>query len=154
MEILEQLKKSKLLQNVQFVSVFISLPDEVETQAIVEYCWENDIIVGVPELHHTGEGQKIDIRQWNEHDELMEVHHGIKHPRSGKLYTLKDVELVFVPGLAFSEDGQRLGRGMGFYDRLITQCEGKTIGLCFKEQIQSEIPLEDHDQKVDQVLTC
>ena len=67
------------------------------------------------------------------------------------------VKWVFVPGLAFSPDGHRLGRGKGYYDRCLAVLRAsancpKIIGLCLKEQVISEIPIESHDQKVDTVL--
>ncbi len=58
-----------------------------------------------------------------------------------------------VPGLAFTPDGYRLGYGGGFYDRFLTDFPGVTIGLCFEALLQSELPVEAHDQRVDWVIT-
>ncbi len=64
-------------------------------------------------------------------------------------------DLIFVPGLAFTADGARLGRGRGFYDRLLATLPPSVvrIGICFAEQIVSELPDEPHDQPVDIVIT-
>lgn len=62
--------------------------------------------------------------------------------------------LMLVPGLVFTADGKRLGRGRGFYDRtlsVIPSCV-KTIGVCKKSQLVQDIPMEAHDKKVMQVL--
>lgn len=67
--------------------------------------------------------------------------------------------VVFVPGLAFSARGARLGRGGGFYDRFLERLSGRarTVGLCFDCQVEckmaEDIPEEAHDMRVDAVLT-
>lgn len=65
------------------------------------------------------------------------------------------LDLILVPGLAFTRDGRRLGRGGGWYDRLLAACSGRTrrVGVCFERQIVSEIPSEPHDQRVEAVIT-
>lgn len=69
---------------------------------------------------------------------------------------LKELTVILVPGLAFgSVDGARLGRGGGFYDRLLAQPEvcARRIGVCFQAQIQPGIPCEGHDARVGEVMT-
>lgn len=65
------------------------------------------------------------------------------------------IDLLLVPGLAFSTDGERLGRGGGFYDRLISnpQLRAHKIGVCFDVQLSDDLPLETHDRKVDEVIS-
>lgn len=62
-------------------------------------------------------------------------------------------DVVIVPGLGFSESGQRLGRGGGFYDRWLAKFEGKKIGLCFEAQLLQKLPTEPHDVVMDLVVT-
>lgn len=62
-------------------------------------------------------------------------------------------DLLVVPGLGFSPKGARLGRGKGFYDRFITKHKMITVGLCFKEQLKNDLPLEGHDKLLDIVIT-
>lgn len=64
------------------------------------------------------------------------------------------LDFIFVPGVAFTRDGGRLGRGGGYYDRLLavlprTVCR---IGVCFPFQLVDDVPGEDHDQRVDLVV--
>lgn len=65
------------------------------------------------------------------------------------------VDLILVPGVAFTKDGARLGRGRGYYDRLLASCPPSTrrIGVSFAVQIAPALPLESHDQRVDRVIT-
>ena len=64
-------------------------------------------------------------------------------------------DVIVVPGLGFTPDGVRLGRGGGWYDRFLarrrTGC--LAIGVCFGEQIRHDLPTEPHDELVDVVVT-
>jgi 5-formyltetrahydrofolate cyclo-ligase len=62
------------------------------------------------------------------------------------------LDLAFVPGLGFSEDGVRLGRGQGFYDRLLESFRGRSFGVAFDRQLLPRIPREDHDFGLDGVI--
>ena len=65
------------------------------------------------------------------------------------------VDLILVPGLTFTKDGRRLGRGGGYYDRLLASCPARThrIGVCFSIQLVAALPTEPHDQRVERVIT-
>lgn len=64
-------------------------------------------------------------------------------------------DLVLVPGLAFTREGHRLGRGGGFYDRLLAgrAAAAFKLGICFNFQLRDTLPTEPHDAKVDAVIT-
>ena len=64
-------------------------------------------------------------------------------------------DVVIVPGLAFSADGQRLGQGGGWYDRYLARIRDDclTIGACFREQLLADVPTEAHDVTLDVVVT-
>ena len=66
---------------------------------------------------------------------------------------LNRLDLALVPGVAFDLHGRRLGRGKGFYDRLLAAVRGKTCGVAFDEQIVTEIPVEPHDVLLNCILT-
>ena len=62
-------------------------------------------------------------------------------------------EVMVIPGLAFDRKGQRLGRGKGFYDRYLENFLDIKIGVCFHQQLLSELPTEKHDQRVGILVT-
>ncbi len=64
------------------------------------------------------------------------------------------IDLLLVPGMAFTADGHRMGRGKGFYDRLLADpaFTAATFGVCFAEQLVETLPMEDHDRRVGRVL--
>ena len=66
---------------------------------------------------------------------------------------LNQLDLVLVPGVAFAPCGARLGRGRGFYDRILKSASGMKIGVAFDEQIVESIPSESHDERVDGIIT-
>jgi 5-formyltetrahydrofolate cyclo-ligase len=63
------------------------------------------------------------------------------------------VDLVLAPGLAFDAEGHRLGRGKGYYDRLLAEVKGWRCGVTFEFQIAPEIPAEPHDVRMDGLIT-
>jgi 5-formyltetrahydrofolate cyclo-ligase len=65
------------------------------------------------------------------------------------------LDVVVVPGLAFTPDGHRLGQGGGHYDRFLTRLRPGclTIGVCFREQLVAELPVEAHDVPLTAVVT-
>ena len=62
-------------------------------------------------------------------------------------------EALLVPGLGFTCRGERMGRGEGYYDRVLETFKGLSIGICFKEQLYGHLPVEGHDQRVAMVVT-
>jgi 5-formyltetrahydrofolate cyclo-ligase len=73
----------------------------------------------------------------------------------GKAITPEQIDLVLVPGLAFTSTGERLGRGGGYYDRFLSQPKlcAVQVGICFEAQLLPELPLDPHDQRVQHVVT-
>ena len=66
-----------------------------------------------------------------------------------KVHTVVTPSLLLVPGLAFTLSGDRLGRGLGCYDRYLEHFKGKKIGICLSDQIVAFLPTATHDQKID-----
>jgi len=70
-----------------------------------------------------------------------------------KIHQTNKLDLLLVPGVAFALDGSRLGRGKGYYDRLLAVTQGIKCGVCWDFQVLDNIPAEMHDKKVDFILT-
>ena len=64
-----------------------------------------------------------------------------------------EIELAIVPGIAFDEKGNRLGRGMHYYDGFLRRLRARKVALAFEMQIVPEVPTEDHDVPVDKIVT-
>jgi 5-formyltetrahydrofolate cyclo-ligase len=78
---------------------------------------------------------------------------GILEPAPSAPLALAKADIILVPGLAFDRSGVRLGRGGGYYDRLLTDFEGLRVGVCFEESVLEGIPAEPHDALMDFLMT-
>jgi len=78
----------------------------------------------------------------------------IREPRgSCPVFPLNQLDLALAPGVGFDLTGWRLGRGKGYYDRLLAQVSGHKCGVAFEWQIVKEIPWEPHDVRLNSILT-
>ncbi|MDR2474020.1 MAG: 5-formyltetrahydrofolate cyclo-ligase [Tannerella sp.] len=66
---------------------------------------------------------------------------------------IQDIDLFVVPGLAFDYSGNRLGRGGGYYDRLLARTDKPVFSICFDCQLLDAVPVEPHDCRVAKVIT-
>ncbi len=89
------------------------------------------------------------------HDQMTSTGPGIREPLTGRPMPVEFIDMVLVPGLGFTDNGYRIGRGMGFYDRFLAQPEfvGVSCGLAFDEQIVEQLPLLDHDVPLSMLIT-
>jgi 5-formyltetrahydrofolate cyclo-ligase len=76
-------------------------------------------------------------------------------PESCPIIPVSEIDLLLIPGLAFTRAGGRLGRGGGYYDRFLSRVHSRAvkIGVCFHAQLVSALPLEIHDHDVGRVVT-
>jgi 5-formyltetrahydrofolate cyclo-ligase len=86
--------------------------------------------------------------------DLRDGQYGIREPAQHcTTMSLNQLDFALVPGVAFDLHGRRLGRGKGYYDRLLAEMRGKTCGVAFDEQIVREVPVQPHDSDVNCILT-
>lgn len=78
---------------------------------------------------------------------------GVQEP-SGPALDVDEIDFVIVPGLAFTKAGDRLGYGQGYYDRFLPRLSAPSVGVCFTDQLVDEMPLADHDVRVDMVISA
>ncbi|CAL1543694.1 unnamed protein product [Lymnaea stagnalis] len=152
---LEEFKKS------QRISIYLSLKDEVNTLPILQYMFSSGKQCFIPHFENQ-EMIMIKLESYEAYEHLPVANSwGIKQPlvfdQSLDAIHSGGLDLIFMPGLAFTKDGARLGRGMGYYDKYLQKCEDngklpKTIALIFKEQLVDEVPTWQHDKSVDMVL--
>lgn len=152
---------SKLFLLKEFVQAktvlfYLSFDGEVDTVRMIKETIKQGKKVAVPVIKHK-EKEIVPSLLKDFDTELKTGPYGIRHPKEEYIrpVPLKSIDLVVVPGLAFDEAGNRLGRGMGYYDRLLNRLpkDVATIGLAFDFQIVSNFPpLESHDFCVSKVL--
>ncbi len=99
------------------------------------------------DFFHVSDLSALVVSRWKLREPLVDL---------AKLVPLADIDLILVPGLAFTADGCRLGRGGGYYDRLLASSALRAVklGVCFDVQLLDELPYEPHDQRVDRVISA
>ena len=97
----------------------------------------------------------MDFRVLENFDQLETVYFSLLEPIESQttLIDPQEIELLLVPGLAFTKAGFRLGVGGGYYDRFLEVNHVNTLSLAFHQQIVPEIPLEKHDLPVMKIIT-
>lgn len=138
----------------EVIMVFLSLPGEIDTTALVLRSWQDHKRVLAPRV--SWEQRRMmptELRSLT--TDLVEHAMGFREPLAGVPIPVSIIDLVIVPGLAFDEKGNRLGRGRGFYDRFLAhpEFEGVTCGLAFEEQFLSEVPAGPLDRPVSMLVT-
>lgn len=127
---------------------------EVQTAAFIEKWGKRKKIV-LPVV----DGNDLRMVAYKGPDSLRAGAYGILEPISGdressESRTLEEeIELIVVPGVAFDRRLNRLGRGKGYYDRLLSTLQARKVGICFDFQLEDAIPTEPFDRKMDAILT-
>ena len=149
LSLLQQLEQHPRFVQARTVLLYHSLPDEVFTHAFIDrWCGRKEIVLP------TVVGDDLELYRYTGPDCLSLGSYGILEP-SGELFTDFDrITLAVIPGMAFDLQGNRLGRGKGYYDRLLPRLSrAYKLGLCFPFQLLTEeIPHEPHDCRVDEVV--
>jgi len=136
------------------VMLYLSTPFEVDTAPLALRCWQEGKVVVVPKVSWE-QRHMLPVEITSLNTEMTTSGPGVREPASGKPVPIDLVNLVVVPGLGFTAQGHRIGRGMGFYDRFLAQptFSGLSCGLAFEEQIIESIPVLDHDVSLGMLVT-
>ncbi len=130
------------------ILMYYSLGDEVQTHDFVEK-WHLEKKILLPVV----QGDILVLRHYTGKDSLCIGAYHIEEP-DGENYTDYDqIELSIIPGVSFDRQGNRLGRGKGYYDKLLPLLHSYNIGICYKFQAQEEIPTEQFDRPMNEVWT-
>lgn len=147
------LEKQALWQKAQTILFFAPLPDELDIWVSMAVASAAGKQVFLPRfLTDTQSYTACHVKTPD--TDLRLGQFGIREPtESCPQIPLNRLDLILVPGVAFDLHGRRLGRGKGFYDRLLAAVRGTTCGVAFDEQIVNEVPVEPHDVVLNCILT-
>lgn len=130
------------------ILLYHSLPDELPTHEVIERWHTMGKTIYLPVVV----GDDLVVRQYTP-EAMQQGEFNIWEP-TGKEIDTDIIELIIVPGVAFDRHGNRLGRGKGYYDRLLSRTHATCIGVCYKCQLAPEIPAEAHDRTMHYVATA
>lgn len=165
-----QIVQTKVLQHDLYkeskrLSIFLSMHDEINTDLILHDALSFGKAVYIPRYDSKSTYMDmVRLRSWEEYDALPMTKWKIKQPPleqdREKALDSGGLDLILVPGLAFSKAGHRMGRGRGYYDtylarsRVMQEHPPNTIALAFIEQVLPQIPVEETDVPIDIILSA
>lgn len=134
---------------VRRVAAFAAMATEPDLAVV----WSLGVEVAIPKVA----GEQLTFWRVPGRDCLVPGYRGILEPDESRCERVEigSLDVILVPGLAFSAaNGLRLGRGGGYYDRLLSGTVAPRWGICFEEQIRETIPGGELDARMDVLITC
>lgn len=149
----EQLHSLECWQQARAILFFAPLSDEPDIFPSIQLALNEGKLTALLRFNpreHLFEPVKIEDPE----RDLIPGHFGVREPAAHcPVVPMNRLDLLLVPGLAFDLRGRRLGRGRGFYDRLLATAHGTKCGICFDSQIVEAVPFEAHDVALDCIVT-
>jgi len=148
--IVDQIKLLPQFQMAKVIMGYYPLPDEVDILPLFQmYLGKKTLLLPVVI------GDDIELREYKGEEFIQTGAFNILEPSSTPFFTdYNRIDLVIVPGVAFSKDGKRLGRGRGYYDRFLPKLNHTyKLGVGFSFQIVESVPTDSFDQPLDSILT-
>ena len=144
--------KSTVWQRASRVMLYVPMRGELNVNSLIENGLKDDKLIALPRFSVS----KIAYEACGI-DNLSDLVPGkfgvLEPPPDCQTMDTKQLDLAIVPGVAFAGLGGRLGRGGGFFDRLLAGIPAKKCGVCFEQQVYPDVPVERHDVKMDMIAT-
>ena len=137
----------------QRVMLFASLPDEFDTAPLGEAALASGREVYLPRVDWRR--RRLEVVRLHRWEDLREGYWGISEPPGDECLAPVLLDFILVPAAAFDRMGNRLGRGAGYYDRLLSTpgLGAVKCGAAFECQVLDSVPHEQHDVPVDLIVT-
>ncbi|MGP1465522.1 5-formyltetrahydrofolate cyclo-ligase [Prevotella koreensis] len=150
LSVINRLMASPKMKEAKTVLMYYSLDDEVNTHDVVDTVLKQGKTVLLPKVISETE---MELRRYTGPQDLQDGFFNIMEP-SGELFeNYEDIDLAVIPGMAFDSQNNRLGRGKGYYDRMLPKLvNAYKIGVCFDFQHLPGIPADENDIKMDEII--
>ena len=144
----ERFLQHPFYQEAKNIATYLSFPHEFQTQELIEQARKDGKKVLIPKTYPKG---RMEFVVYNP-QQLAKTSFGLLEPQ-GDLEVVEpsQIDLIHVPGLAFTTEGYRIGYGGGYYDRYLENFAGHSLSTIYPRQVQ-EFKSEDHDIPVQEVL--
>lgn len=149
-QIMKKLFSLEEFRAAKTIMFYVSKDNEVNTHNIIKHSLDNKVVC-VPKTNLAT--KNIDAYSIDSFDQLSIGTFYVMEPNKGKLVDSSKIDLIFLPGLVFDKNGNRLGRGKGYYDKFLKNTKAKKIGLAFDFQVIDGVPTNKHDVSVDMIVT-
>lgn len=145
--VFDRLEQSAAFKVADRILMYNSLPDELSTREFIAR-WAGRKHFYLPRVN----GVNLDILPYDSTRMALGAFH-IEEPQGDDVVDPAEIELVIVPAVAYDRRGNRVGRGKGFYDRLLADTRATKIGVAYDFQLVEDIEADLHDVPVDFVIT-
>lgn len=144
----DQFLKHPFYQEAKVIATYLSFPHEFQTQGLIEQALKDGKKVLIPKTYPK---RHMDFVVYDP-QQLVKTSFGLLEPQGDlEVVDASQIDLIHVPGLAFTTKGYRIGYGGGYYDRYLEYFSGHTLSTVYHYQVQDFIP-EKHDIPVQEVL--
>lgn len=148
-KIMGRLEETELFRQASCIALYHALPGEVQTADFIERWYKQKRLL-LPVV----KGNDLQLLVYAGKESLQTGAFGILEPSDNcQVVPEEEIDLVIVPGVAFDRQHNRLGRGKGFYDRLLSTLSAPKLGICYDFQLKDQIPVEPFDKKMDMIIT-
>lgn len=145
--VFDMLERTAAFMMAEHILMYNSLPDELSTREFIDK-WHSRKHFYLPRVN----GVNLDILPYDRSAMHLGAFH-IEEPDGDNLIDASAMDMIVVPGMAYDRAGNRLGRGKGFYDRLLADARAVTVGVAYDFQLVDEVPASEHDVPVHYVIT-
>ena len=151
--IAKKLFRTRVFMRAKIIMFYKAFKGEVDTDIMIKAAQKLGKIVVVPVC---GENRTMIPCILKEGSRLLRGPYGIGEPAVKKSVSSRSIDLVIVPGVAFTKDGKRLGRGKGYYDRFLSHMpeHAAIVGLGFDFQVLADLPTNAMDVSVHKVIAA
>ena len=148
-----RLEEQQVWRDAGSVLGFMPLASEPDLTALILRLLAANKILALPRFDSASASYEA-VQVTDLSTQLVRGRYGVLEPRPEcSLIPLKELDLALVPGIGFSLNGGRLGRGKGYFDRMLCEVRGCKCGVAFDWQVTVEIPSEQHDIHVNSIVT-
>lgn len=146
-DVFRQLERTAAFLLADNILMYHSLPDELSTIEFIDK-WHTRKHFFLPRVN----GVTLDILPYDKSRLHLGSFH-IEEPEGDDITDISTIDLIIVPGIAFDRRGNRVGRGKGYYDRMLGDSRATKIGVGYDFQFVDSIDAEDHDIALDIIIT-
>ena len=144
----DQFLKHPFYQEAKVIATYLSFSHEFQTQGLIDQALKDGKKVLIPKTYPKG---RMEFVVYNP-QQLVKTSFGLLEPQGDlEVVDASQIDLIHVPGLAFTTEGYRIGYGGGYYDRYLEHFTGQSLSTIYPCQVQ-EFNSEDHDIPVQEVL--
>lgn len=142
-----KIEQLPIFKTAQRVLLYNSLPDELPTKDVIDR-WGLSKQIFLPRVN----GLELEILPYL-NGQLSVGAYNIEEPTGNDIYDINAIDTIIVPAVAFDPSGNRVGRGKGYYDKLLARTDALKIGVVYDFQIVDTINSEPHDIKMDIIVS-